>query len=76
MVSYQANETQTSLATQDKSTEYKIVQENIKETVTQQMATANEGRGEYLFPELPHYNIKKCPFSSKKLPGTQRNKKV
>ena len=40
------------------------------------MATANEGRGEYLFPELPHYNIKKCPFSSKKLPGTQRNKKV
>ena len=76
MVSYQANETQTSLATQDKSTEYKIVQENIKETVTQQMATANAGREEYLFPELPHYNIKKCPFSSKKLPGTQRNKKV
>ena len=35
MVSYSAKETQTPLATHDRRTEYKIVQENIKETVTQ-----------------------------------------
>ena len=46
------------------------------ETVTQQMAIASAGRGEDLFPELSHYNIKNVHFPTKIYQAQKETKSI